>query len=183
MRTERNPLGWSEFQVLRMAAWLSLPFAASLLFAPPLSAQEVALPVGSDAPAATLEDLDGNPVQILDFVEEGKPTLIEFWASWCHDCEELTPEVDQVHSTYGDRLNVVAVAVAVSQSQRRVKRFVEEQGASFPFLWDGDGEAVRNYKVPGTSVVIILDGAGKVAYTGTGGAQDLMGAVEKLLGS
>jgi thiol-disulfide isomerase/thioredoxin len=146
-----------------------------------LFAQGVSLPLGTEAPAATLEDLDGNSVQIQDYVAKGKPTLIEFWASWCHECEELQPEVDRVHSTFGDRVNVVAVAVAVSQSQRRVKKHVEEHGAGFPYLWDGSGEAVRNYKVPGTSVVIILDGEGKVVYTGTGGSQDLVGAVTKLL--
>ena len=40
---------------------------------------------------------------------------------------------------------------------------------------------MRSYKVPGTSVVIILDAEGKVVYTGTGGSQNLVEAVSKLL--
>jgi thiol-disulfide isomerase/thioredoxin len=166
-----------------MRIFISAAMVALALFTLPLSssAQGVSLALGTEAPAAALEDLDGNAVQLQDYVGQGKPTVIEFWASWCHECEELQPEVDRVHSTFGERVTVVAVAVAVSQSQRRVKRHVEEHGAGFPYLWDGDGEAVRNYKVPGTSVVIILDGEGKVVYTGTGGSQDLVGAVTKLL--
>lgn len=147
-----------------------------------LRAQEVSLPLGTQGPAAALEDLDGNPVDLLDFVEEGKPALIEFWASWCHECEALDPVMAQVQETFGDRASVVAVAVAVSQSQRRVKRHVEDQSTSHTFLWDGEGNAVRNYKVPGTSVVVILDSQGKVAYTGSGPDQDLLGAMEKVLG-
>ena len=154
---------------------------ASLLLSMPLAGQGVALPLGTVAPGATLEDLDGNPVQLRDYIEEGKPTLIEFWASWCHECEELQPEVDRVHSTFEGRVNVVAVAVAVSQSQRRVKRYIEDHEARFPFLWDAEGAAVRAYEVPGTSVVVILDGEGYVAYTGTGPKQELVAAVEKLL--
>ena len=143
----------------------------------------MALPLGTQAPQASLEDLDGNPVEILDLIEDGKPTLIEFWASWCHECEELQPEIDRVQASFGEEVNVVVVAVAVSQSQRRVKRHVEEHGATYPYLWDGEGAAVRAYKVPGTSVVLILDRNGQVAYTGTGGSQDLVGAMERILGS
>jgi thiol-disulfide isomerase/thioredoxin len=147
-----------------------------------LGGQEVSLPLGSEAPAAALEDLDGNPVQILDYVGEGKPTLIEFWASWCEVCEALQPQLDQIQEEWGSQVNIVAVAVAVSQSQRRVRRHVEEHGIEYPYLWDGEGEAVKAYEIPGTSIVVILDGEGTVVYTGSGKDQDLIGEVRKLIG-
>jgi len=148
---------------------------------PGLGAQEIALPLGTPAPAAALEDLQGNPVQLLDFVEEGKPTLMEFWASWCEQCEALQPRMDEVRERFGSRVTILAVAVAVSQTPRRVLRHVEDHDPGYPFLWDGSGEAVRLYQVPTTSVVVILDGDGRVAYTGSGGNQDLLKAVEKVL--
>lgn len=158
------------------AAWaLGFPAAGVI-------AQEVALPLGTQAPSASLEDLDGNPVQLLDFVEEGKPTLIEFWATWCEQCAALQPQMDAVQAGFGSRVKVMAVAVAVSQSPRRVRRYLEEHDPGYLFLWDGSGNAVRNYQVPTTSVVILLDRNGKVAYTGSGGHQDLVGALEALLG-
>ena len=122
-----------------------------MLSSPPsgLAGQDISLPLGTEAPAAALEDLDGNPVQILDYVEDGKPTLIEFWASWCENCEALQPQLDQIHAEFGSQVNVVAVAVAVSQSQRRVKRHVEDHGIEYPYLWDGEGEAVKAYEIPG----------------------------------
>lgn len=146
-----------------------------------LTGQGISLPLGTEAPGAALEDLDGNPVQILDFVEAGKPTLIEFWASWCENCEALQPQLDQIHAEFGAQVNVVAVAVAVSQSQRRVKRHLEDHGIEYPYLWDGEGEAVKAYEIPGTSIVVILDGTGKVAYTGSGRDQKLVDAVKALI--
>jgi thiol-disulfide isomerase/thioredoxin len=161
---------------------LGLALLLGIAFAPlTLGGQEVSLPLGSKAPAAALEDLDGNPVQILDYVGEGKPTLIEFWASWCELCEALQPQLDQIQEEWGSRVNIVAVAVAVSQSQRRVRRHVEEHGIEYPYLWDGEGEAVKAYEIPGTSIVVILDGEGTVVYTGSGKDQDLIGEVRKLI--
>jgi len=159
-----------------LAAWaLVFPAAAA-------TAQEVALPLGTQAPAAALEDLEGNAVQLLDFVEDGKPTLIEFWATWCEQCAALQPQMDAVQAGFGSRVTVMAVAVAVSQSPRRVRRYLDEHDPGYRFLWDGSGNAVRSYQVPTTSVVVLLDRNGKVAYTGSGGHQNLVGAVEALLG-
>jgi thiol-disulfide isomerase/thioredoxin len=161
---------------LLLAAWaLAFPAAGAI-------AQEVALPLGTQAPSASLEDLEGNAVQLLDLVEEGKPTLIEFWATWCEQCAALQPQMDAVQAEFGSRVKVIAVAVAVSQSPRRVRRYLDEHDPGYRFLWDGSGNAVRSYQVPTTSVVILLDRNGKVAYTGSGGHQDLVGAVEALLG-
>ena len=147
----------------------------------PVSAQEVGLPLGTQAPAAMVEDLDGNAVELLDYVK-GKPALLEFWATWCENCEALQPQMDEIQATYGDRLQVVAVAVAVSQTVRRVKRHLEEHPSGYPYVWDAGGAAVRAYKAPTTSVVVILDADGKVVYTGSGRGQDLLAAVAKVMG-
>jgi thiol-disulfide isomerase/thioredoxin len=164
-----------------MVAFALLPL---ILVAPgSLCAQSeyaVSLPLGSEAPAAALQDLDGGPVQLLDYIGE-RPTLIEFWAIWCENCEALQPQLDEIRATYGDRLNVVAVAVAVAQSLRRVRRHVEEHEPGYPYLWDDQGAAVRAYEVPTTSVVVIVGADGQVVYTGVGPQQDLVGAVEAVL--
>ncbi len=142
---------------------------------------QVSLAVGAPGPEATLQDLDGNEVRLLDYAD-GKPLLIEFWASWCEQCEALQPEIDEVQASFGDRVNIVAVAVAVAQSLRRVRRHAGAHDVAYPYLWDAGGEAVRAYAATTTSIVVILDGEGTVAYTGVGPDQDLVGAVSRLAG-
>ena len=152
------------------------------LFAARASAQGVGPAVGTQAPVAALEDLDGKAVQLLSYAPRGKPALIEFWASWCEQCEALQPQLDRIRARHGDKLSMVAVAVAVSQSVRRVKRHLEEHDPGYPYLWDARGEAVRAYNALTTGVVVLLDAQGKVAYAGVGSDQKLEAEVAKLLG-
>lgn len=168
---------------MRSSLLFALVTAATVGLAQPALGQGVGLPAGSTAPGAELEDLDGNPVQLSDYIEPGKLTLLEFWATWCENCEALQPQLDRIAADYGDDVNIVAVAVAVSQSQRRVKRHVEEHGATYPYLWDGAGNAVRAYNAATTSIVMLVDGQGTVVYSGVGRDQDLVGVVREHLGA
>jgi thiol-disulfide isomerase/thioredoxin len=164
----------------------TLATLAGLLLAPAAARAQsgegqVGPPLGTPAPDAALEDLDGRAVRILDYVHQGKPALIEFWATWCELCAALQPQLDEIEKTYGRGMSIVGVAVAVAQSPRRVKRHLTDHDPGYPYLWDGKGAAVRAYQALTTSVVVILDADGKVAYTGVGKDQDLLGAVKKVM--
>lgn len=164
------------------AAWLALALALAVPAA--IAAQEpedvLGLPAGSPAPDAQVEDMDGNRVSLLEVIG-GRPALIEFWASWCEQCEALQPRIDEVRERFGDRVSVVAVAVAVSQSRRRVRRHVERHAPGYAFVYDADGEAVRAYEALTTSIVVLVDGEGRIVSTGVGPRQDLVKAVSDLL--
>ncbi|MCH1570970.1 MAG: TlpA family protein disulfide reductase [Longimicrobiales bacterium] len=164
-----------------------MPFVLALSALLPISAAAqsggVSLALGTQGPTAELEDLDGNSVSLLDYMESGKPAVLEFWATWCEQCEALQPQFDELQARFGDQVSVVAVAVGVSQSVRRVKRHLEDHDPGYPFLFDKRGAAVRAYNATTTAIVVMLDADGKVAYTGVGTDQNIIGAVEALLGS
>ncbi|MDH3290508.1 MAG: TlpA family protein disulfide reductase [Gemmatimonadota bacterium] len=140
----------------------------------------VGLPVGTAAPAVTVEDLDGNAVELGSLVGS-RPVLIEFWATWCPVCEELEPSMEEAHRFYGDRVAFLVIGVAVNQSQRSIRRHLERHPSPFRYLWDTRGRATRAFKAPTTSYIVILDGEGTVAYTGVGADQDLVGALNRLV--
>lgn len=142
----------------------------------------VSLPIGTAAPGAAVEDLDGNAVDLASFIPRGKPALVEFWAIWCELCEAIQPQLDQIQMMHGDDLNVVAVAVGVSQTPRRILRHLEDHDPGYPYLFDANGAAVRAYNAATTSIVVMLDAEGRVAYTGVGAEQELMPAVVELIG-
>jgi len=161
----------------RRSAAVILVFALGV--AQPVAAQfEAGIPVGTKAPAVTINDLDGKPVD-LGAVLGKKPVLIEFWATWCALCKALLPQLEAVQRTYGDKVELVGVNVTVNDSKTRVMRYLAEHKPPFRVLYDEKGVGARAFDVPGTSYIVVVDRSGKVAYTGTGDKQDLVAAVAK----
>lgn len=145
----------------------------------PLAAQlEAGIAVGTKAPAVTISDLDGRPVDLGSVLGQ-KPVLLEFWATWCPLCKALLPQLEAIHRTYGGRIAMYGVNVTVNDSKARIRRYLEEHRPPFLVLYDEKGVGVRAYDVPSTSFVVVIDSAGKVVYTGSGEKQDLVAAVAR----
>jgi thiol-disulfide isomerase/thioredoxin len=155
--------------------------AAALTFAAPISllAQESGLELGTQAPSAMLQTLDGKTVDLAK-VAKG-PAVIEFWATWCESCDHLLPAMQRAQAKYGKQVTFVAVAVSVNQSPRRVQLHAAKHKMPGLQLFDTKGEATGKWDVPATSHVVVLNRAGKVVYTGVGGDQNIEAAIRKAL--
>jgi thiol-disulfide isomerase/thioredoxin len=154
----------------------------ALLLAAPRAAhaQESGLALGSTAPSAVLQTLDGRSVDLAQVVGKG-PAVVEFWATWCENCEHLLPTLKKSYATYGSRVKFVGVSVSVNQSLKRVQLHVAKYKVPGIQLYDARGNASGTWDVPATSYVVVLDRKGRVVYTGVGGTQDLDAAIRKAL--
>lgn len=155
-------------------------FIAAMLFAAPVMAQESGITVGSDAPGAVVETLDGKSVDLADWVKKG-PTLLQFWATWCTNCKALEPKINAAVTKYHGKIKVVAVAVSVNQSVERIKAYRDRYNMTHDIVYDRKGFATDAYEVAATSYIVVVDGKGKVVYTGLGADQDIEAAVAKAL--
>ena len=166
--------------IVRTRLALTLAAAALTVAAPrALLAQDAGLPLGSSAPSALVTTLDGKTENLAD-VAKG-PAVIEFWATWCENCEHLLPALKRAHATYGSKVKFVGVSVSVNQSPKRVQLHVAKYGVPGVQLYDTQGNATGAWDVPATSYVVVLDRTGRVVYTGVGGDQDLEKAIKKAL--
>ena len=141
-------------------------------------AQDTGLPLGSTPPSAVVETLDGKPVDLAKLTK-GAPAVIEFWATWCENCEHLLPAMQKASTKYGAKVKFVAVAVSVNQSPKRVQLHAAKYNVPGVQLFDAKGDATGKWDVPATSHVVVLDRKGRVVYTGVGGDQDIEAAIRK----
>ena len=152
--------------------------ALTLAAAPRLSAQDLGIAVGSAAPAAAVQTLDGKPADLSQWIGR-TPVVLQFWATWCANCKALEPAMTAAARRHAGRVQFVGVAVSANQSPERVRRHLARNPLPFPMVYDHDGAATEAYEVPATSYVVVIDRAGKVVYTGVGGDQDVEAALRK----
>jgi thiol-disulfide isomerase/thioredoxin len=152
--------------------------ALGIAVAQPLAAQDSGIPVGSKAPAAVAETLDGKPANLDAWIGK-EPVFIEFWATWCSQCKALEPQLIALQKQYAGKMRFVGVSVSANQSAELVKRYVKAHSLQGEQLYDRKGFATDAYEVPTTSYVVVVNAKGVVVYTGSGGKQNLAAAVAK----
>jgi peroxiredoxin len=145
-------------------------------------AQDDGITRGSPAPAVTVGDVDGKPVDLGQWIGK-RPVLLEFWATWCPLCESLLPRMRAMHQKYGSQVAFIGINVAVNQTRDRVRRYMERHQLPFQVLYDEQGISARAYDAPSTSYIVIIDKQGKVAYTGIGTEQEFEAALARVTGS
>lgn len=160
--------------------FLSLSLIGSL--AAGAEAQEEGISVGSVAPAVTVPDLDGRPIDFARFAGK-RPMFVEFWATWCPICESLLPRVQAARARFGDRIAFIGVNVAVNQTRDRVRRYMTQHRLPFQVVYDEEGVSTRAFSAPQTSYIVIVDRTGKIVYTGVGTEQKFEDALARVAAS
>lgn len=163
----------------RRRAAAILGAALALASAGGLSAQDDGIALGAVVEPFTIQDMEGAEVDLSDVIGR-KPVLVEFWATWCPVCRVLDPRLASAREEFGDRVEFLVVAVGVAQRPEQIAAHIRRHPVAGRLLYDARGAAARAFEAPGTGYVVILDGDGRVAWTGTGPDQDFEAALRKL---
>lgn len=115
------------------------------------------------APDFLMTDSDGNTVRLSDF--EGKPVVLNFWASWCGPCKNEMPEFDKLYSEFGDEFHFLMVNLTDGSRETvaGAKEFIEEAGYGFSVYFDIDGEGASEFSVYSIPVTYFIDARGNIA--------------------
>ena len=124
----------------------------------------VNLQVGKIPPNFNIEEYKGGKVNLYETVKKNKYTLVMFWASWCHKCEQeipvLIPLYARTHSS-----GFEAIGVSIDQSRKTWTDIVESKGMQYPNvsqLQGWESPIVKDYKVTATPTYFLLNSKGEI---------------------
>lgn len=167
----------TQFRTVLGAAALALALVAPKA----LTAQDMGIKVGTRAPAAAVESMDGVAMDLGTMYGE-MPVVLEFYETRCPLCSELEPAMQAARANYAGKVQFVSVGVPSNQSPEKQKAYADKAGLGGQFVFDKAGMAMKAFAVPHTSYVVVIDKGGKVVYTGVGAEQDIDAAVMQAIG-
>mgnify|MGYP001825985305 CR=1 FL=1 len=135
---------------------------------------------GHPAPDLTL-DLDNGTV--CNLMERYEPVVLFFWATWCHNCHEMMPMVDELAADYEEHATVVAVARLSELSD--VESDVIEYLPSGATRWvsDEDNAISEAFGVPGNPVsILVVGGIEADRWLGSTPVTDISNLLDEVLG-
>ncbi|HAY70745.1 MAG TPA: TlpA family protein disulfide reductase [Saprospirales bacterium] len=134
-------------------------------------------------PSVDLKNLDGQIVNTNSFIQNGKITVVSFWATWCTPCKR---ELEIYHEIYEDwvekyGLEIVAITIDNSRQLPKIKPLVAQQGWEFTILSDVNQDLMKQLNFTFIPQTYILDKEGKVVFDHSGFAPGDEYEMEKIL--
>ena len=138
-------------------------------------------------PAVTLKTLDGGTVQSETLNNDGKPFIIDFFATWCKPCNRELSAIAEVYEDWQQETGVKIFAVSIDQAQNihKVKPLVDQNEWEYDVLLDPNSDLLKALGGQMIPFVVVVDGNGNIVakhsgYT-DGGENELIEEVRKLL--
>lgn len=118
-------------------------------------------------------DFEGNTVKLSDY--KGKIIFLSFWATWCPPCREEMPWMQEIYDEHKDQ-DVVILAVSPTsvemrggddsdRAENQVRKFITENGYTFPVLLDKEDKAWSVYQQRGIPANYVIDKQGIIRYS------------------
>lgn len=136
-------------------------------------------------PDLTFTTLDGASFATSELI--GRPTVINFFASWCAPCRAEMPAFERVHQANLGEVAFVGVNTRETSADQ-AREIVEETGISYTVLLGDDGgpgslyQSVTDLGFMPTTALVAADGSIAAVHTGVLNESGLQELIDEVFG-
>jgi thiol-disulfide isomerase/thioredoxin len=133
---------------------------------------------GTPASDFDIELLSGETFDLSEhFATDGRPIVLNFWASWCPPCRAEMPDFDRVASEHDD---ILVLGIAVEDDPAAALTFAAEIGVSYPLGIDETDTIAAKFPYLGLPTTWFIDADGIIVrqWTGMMSYEDLTARIE-----
>jgi len=122
-------------------------------------AEEEKAPVIPNLP---LTRLDGTMTSFND-VRDGKPAVINYFASWCPPCKQELPHFQKAFDEYGDQVSFIFLDALDGQREtlKTINAFIKDFPFTGPVFYD-NGEFAMTFQTSSLPTTVFIDKDGRV---------------------
>jgi len=144
----------------------------------------------TDAPTASMKDLDGKDVTLQQY--KGQVVLVNFWATWCAPCKVEIPWMIEFQKKYSPRGFTILGVSMDEDGKKAIQPFLDKErfdvngqkeAMDYPILLGSDAVADKFGGILGlpTSMLFSRDGKKVRTIVGLVNHDDISKAIESLL--
>ena len=137
-------------------------------------------------PNVVLKDINGKSVNLSEITNDGKPFVINFWATWCAPCKRELNTINELYEDWQKDTGVKIYAISIDDQRTvdKVKPYVSAQGWEYEVLLDTNGDLKRALGVNNVPFTFLVDGKGNIVWKhnnyNPGDEEELYEQIEKL---
>ena len=141
---------------------------------------------GRKIPDVTVKNLDNSSFQTGEIENDGKPIIINFWATWCSPCKRELNTIAEEYQDWVDETGVKLVAISIddARNMHKVKPYIDGQGWEYEVYIDPNADFKRAMNVNNVPHTFLVDGEGNIVWQhnsyAPGDERELYDLVEKL---
>jgi peroxiredoxin len=137
-------------------------------------------------PSVSVKNLKGETVDTKTFNNNGKPFVINFWATWCKSCITELNTINEIYPDWQKETGVKIYAVSIddSRNSKKVAPFVNGKKWKFDVLLDENSDLKRAMNVNNPPHSFLCNGKGEIVWQHNGFApgdeEELLNQIKKL---
>ncbi|MBI2108197.1 TlpA family protein disulfide reductase [Candidatus Woesearchaeota archaeon] len=134
----------------------------------PVKAAVAGIEKGNIPPDFEVKTIDGSTLTLSQLKEQGKPTLLFFWATWCPSCAEDFAVAKKIYPEYADKINYVAIDLDTTEDIAMIREYADKLGINGIRFAEGNAKVLSDYRILSTTTKYALDKDGILLYKGSG---------------
>jgi thiol-disulfide isomerase/thioredoxin len=117
-------------------------------------------------PSTNVKNLEGKTVNSKDFNNDGKPMIINFWATWCSPCKRELNNIADVYDDWVEETGVKLIAISIDDARNagKVAPYVNGKAWEYEVYIDSNQDFKRALNVNNIPHTFLVNGKGEIVW-------------------